>query len=1428
MIFSTRVGVQTPRTVAVFAALSMLVALLPVFLAPLPALADHVGPDPLAKTTTEAVNQNLPAFCGLEILVVLDETGSISSAGNESAFVDGFQAFRSAMAGSGSTIGLIEFSSLPQSGGFDETGTDIGAPNSARPVTSGYVSPSNTTLVNYAVNNGDSASITSSYNGNGYTNWQEALWQARDFGVSHGYPDLLIFFTDGEPNTTDGDSHTTDPNDAGSYGDTSASETTEFAIPYANIIKGQSTHMLGFGLGLSGGGAGRLSDVTGPDEAANIGSLDPMTTDYITFNDPDDIAAAFLQVATELCKTTLSVTKWTPTGPDFTFADGAPGGNDPFTKANGWEFSISNLAVDTGTVTLLSNASGTTSGGTVTFEWGNSLRTAKTQVDLAETLKTGWDVLGGNCSINGGNPTPLNSAVALGTISNIPDQANVICNVYNTSGFITLKKSVQNDDGGAAKPEDFNLTANGPSNVSGNGLDGVSGAPVVAGNYTLSEDPKTGYSQVGGWNCGTATMGAENQVTIPIGAHILCTVTNTDAKPKLTLKKFVDNNYGGTAQPNDWDLTATRQGGGDSLAGKSGVSGSVNGGTYDLTEANGPSGYNQVGWDCGDHPSNGSTVTLASGDDVTCTVTNADRPASLQLIKKVADNDFGASAAPSEWNLAADGPGGNDFSGAGGAEDTTLPLGIYLLSETGGPAGWNGSEWDCVGGSYSPINDSVTLGLGQRAVCTITNTATQPKLVKQLILEPGANEVESDFTLKATGPTTIEVAGADSDGAVAQNANVGSYGLTESGPSGYSQVGGWICTGGVQTGSNIALDVGQSATCTVTNSSDPATLTLVKEVNNNNGGLAKAGDFQLTLNGDDAIQGDNNVVPNTEYTVSEDAVAGYSFGGVVCKDGDQTVPHPVTLNEGQDVTCTVTNNDQPGVITVIKSFAHDTDAQPDDFKLTLNDQSVDSGAANMVPGNATYSVDETLLEGWTQISLSCVEGSRGETPVETPVDHPVALSNGQSVVCTIVNGENPTITIEKIAIGEDEANFDFTGDLGSFSFDENGGSKTFEVSPGEYGVTETLAEFWALTGIECSEGGSADLNGASAFFAPDYGDHEECTFTNEQLPKSIEVITEGVCLDDIAPYLKWVVNPVNFDGTEVTITWLDIDPQDPLYSSSGNPLQGMMLWPGTVVDGDLKAIDWAGWVFVDGKWVPGDDGYQDTRPSASIMFSMNPDIVVLQDYPGGEPTCDGPPGKIIVEKNVIGEGGTEFEFTFNTVGFDLADNTLAHGQSSSSGNLEPGTYSVSEDVPAGWLPVVATCDDGSDPSAIEVDHGEVVTCTFNNQIEDVVSPAVLVTVEGACVVDAEQGTGVITVTMPVDDSATVVIKAGNTVIDTLTSDGAVSVPAGQTYTWEATASDGFEFPNGFEDSGTVTSPPAPRSSPSPGSSQTRWLRWQLP
>ncbi|MBE9548424.1 MAG: hypothetical protein IMF09_03380 [Proteobacteria bacterium] len=123
-------------------------------------------------------------------------------------------------------------------------------------------------------------------------------------------------------------------------------------------------------------------------------------------------------------------------------------------------------------------------------------------------------------------------------------------------------------------------------------------------------------------------------MTIGLGETITCTFVNNDNAPKLTLNKIVVNgsNPGGTAVESDWTLTATGTGSEVPLIlsgpGASGdadvVSGaSFDAGTYSLMESVGPDGYMASSWSCtsGQNAAD-AQVTVALGDDITCTITN--------------------------------------------------------------------------------------------------------------------------------------------------------------------------------------------------------------------------------------------------------------------------------------------------------------------------------------------------------------------------------------------------------------------------------------------------------------------------------------------------------------------------------------------------------------------------------------------------------------------------------------------------------------------------------------------------------------------------------------------------------------------------------------------------------------------------------------
>jgi hypothetical protein len=98
----------------------------------------------------------------------------------------------------------------------------------------------------------------------------------------------------------------------------------------------------------------------------------------------------------------------------------------------------------------------------------------------------------------------------------------------------------------------------------------------------------------------------------------------------------------------------------------------------------------------------------------------------------------------------------------------------------------------------------------------------------------------------------------------------------------------------------------------------------------------------------------------------------------------------------------------------------------------------------------------------------------------------------------------------------------------------------------------------------------------------------------------------------------------------------------------------------------------------------------------------------------------------------------------------------------------------------------------------------IAVATTSTTIPDEVMALVFVTVDGECVVEDGKGHGEIAITVSIDDAATVVIRDGDDdVVATVTEDSVVTVPEGDTYTWEASPSEGFEFAEDFVSTGEV-------------------------
>ncbi len=176
---------------------------------------------------------------------------------------------------------------------------------------------------------------------------------------------------------------------------------------------------------------------------------------------------------------------------------------------------------------------------------------------------------------------------------------------------------------------------------------------------------------------------------------------------------------------------------------------------------------------------------------------------------------------------------------------------------------------------------------------------------------------------------------------------------------------------------------------------DEATLTVVKQVINNDGGTLGVSDFNLYIDQTSVTSGVSNTVTVGNHVVSEDAVAGYT--GTIT--GDCDVNGNVTLAAGENKTCTIINNDvgTPGktTLTVVKQVVNDdggTLGVPD-FTLYIDQTEVTSGATNEVtPGNHVVSEDAVASYSGT-ISGDCDANGN------------VTLAAGENKTCAIVNDD---------------------------------------------------------------------------------------------------------------------------------------------------------------------------------------------------------------------------------------------------------------------------------------------------------------------------------------------------------------------------------------------------------------------------------------
>jgi hypothetical protein len=612
---------------------------------------------------------------------------------------------------------------------------------------------------------------------------------------------------------------------------------------------------------------------------------------------------------------------------------------------------------------------------------------------------------------------------------------------------LTVTKIVENDDGGQAQVADFSLFVGDTSVASGaqNGFD--------PGTYQVREEGPSGYQATFGGDCDS-----EGNVTLEIGDEKSCTITNDDIAPTLTVIKHVINDNGGTAVASEWTMVVSRDETTLTMSDPGAESPGTTytllaGATYSVTETGGPSGYEQSsGGDC-------TAVTLDLDTDYTCTITNDDQQAYITVVKEVT-NDSGGSAQPDDFNLTIDG------SPVSSGVPVPVDPGTYSAGETQLPGySFQGFSGDC------DENGDITVALGESKACTLSNDDQQAYItvVKEVTNDSGGSAQPDDFNLTLDGSPVSS--------GVPVPVDPGTYSAGETQLPGYSFQG---FSGDCDENGDITVALGESKTCTLSNTRTTGTLKIRKDVQPDDPSttwiidVVGATPFSDTLHGDDSTE--SVVVFSGSYNISETGGDGtnlndYTSSWRCFKRVPSIVAQEVTdpsgsgtsfsieVGPGETVTCEFTNIRKTGSLDVIKVV--DDDSM---WTLSYSGPASDSGdfgngghlGPDIVP-TGTYNVSEGAAAetngGLYNSTYACtINGQDGPTGKGRSVD--VEVGQDDTVVCTFTNERKSKVT-------RTQGFWSTHVDVSTETWSAIDGDQDPEFCGSDVGVPQMFGGFWA-------------------------------------------------------------------------------------------------------------------------------------------------------------------------------------------------------------------------------------------------------------------------------------------------------------------------------------------------------------------------------
>ncbi len=195
-------------------------------------------------------------------------------------------------------------------------------------------------------------------------------------------------------------------------------------------------------------------------------------------------------------------------------------------------------------------------------------------------------------------------------------------------------------------------------------------------------------------------------------------------------------------------------------------------------------------------------------------------------------------------------------------------------------------------------------------------------------------------------------------------------------------------------------------------------LTVTKIVNNDNGGTASVSDFTLRVDKTKVISGQSKDFEPGTYQISE---CGGPTGYVAAFSGDCSSDGNITIEAGKSYACTISNDDQPGVLYVKKVVINDNGGtkQAQDFSFTVNDGAPITfeadGQNDLAADAGTYDVSETAPSGYAVSYHKCRN---------------IKIKNGGEETCTITNDDVAVAPTPQADLGVSKTVDDETVDAG--------------------------------------------------------------------------------------------------------------------------------------------------------------------------------------------------------------------------------------------------------------------------------------------------------------------------------------------------------------------------------------------------------------